>query len=217
MRAFCLLLMLAGWWSAGPPVTHAQPTGAVASTDAFADGATPRRFAVEGATSPGRRYLQSLGGGLLGAGLGGGLGLLIGNVVVEERYSLRGEDPRTVPAPLFGVWIGSIVGAMAGPRADMSNHVLGLTAAGSFFGSLLSAGMVAALTDGDPYGAASGFVVGAAAGAALGTTMAASARAQGLITRHEGALRLTLPTVRSARLPLSSTQALQVVVVAVHL
>lgn len=175
--------------------------------------ASPR---TEARKPVGRRYLQSLGGGLLGAGVGGGLGMLVGSVVVEERYSLRGEDPREVPAPLFGVWIGSIVGAMAGQHAAMEDRVIGLTTAGSFFGSLLSAGVLAVFSDGDPYWAASGFAVGAAAGAALGTTVAASPASQGLVTWRDGVLHPTLPTVRPARWPLRTTKAAAVVIVALH-
>lgn len=69
--------------SAGQP-RLAAPNGA------FSERLTLDRAYAEATDtdrSSGRRFLRSFGGGLLGAGIGGGLGALIGPVAEEELYS----------------------------------------------------------------------------------------------------------------------------------
>jgi len=157
----------------------AQPQAAL-PTEAF-----PERLALDRgyvgspgtARSPGGRFLRSLGGGLLGATIGGGLGALIGPVAEEELYpecsrGTRDCDGEVHLAP-FGVWFGSVIGALAGAQANVDGSATVTAVVGSGFGSLIGLAALATASNGrGPWGAG-GFVLGAAAGAAFGATIAA--------------------------------------------
>ena len=149
--------------------------------------------------SSGRRFLRSFGGGLLGAGIGGGLGALIGPVAEEELYPECSRGIRDCEGEIhlgpIGVWLGGTVGALAGAQADMDGSAVGLAMAGGGFGSLIGLAALATASNGrGPWGLG-GFVAGAAAGAAFGTTIAAyDSASRAVFSRNEsGALNWRWP------------------------
>lgn len=134
-----------------------------------------RRGGAEASSDGG--YGRSFGGALLGATIGGGLGALIGPVAEEELYPECSRRTRDCEGDVylapFGVWFGSVIGALAGAQADIDGSATVTAVVGSGFGSLIGLAALATASNGRyPWGAG-GFVLGAASGAAFGATIAA--------------------------------------------
>lgn len=93
------------------------------------------------------RFWPTARAGLLGGVVGGGLGLLIGDIEfnTHDRTSRRGveyeedDDGARIPAAIPGVWLGSTIGALAGAQVDIASDETMLWVAG---GSALLGGVM---------------------------------------------------------------------------
>lgn len=146
----------------------------------------------------GRRFLRSLGGGLLGATIGGGLGWLVSPVDIEElnpdcRRSTRDCEGEVHLGPI-GVWLGGTLGAVAGARADMDSAAPLLAGVAGGFGSLIGLAALATASNGRGSWGLGGFVLGAAAGAAFGAAVVApNTSRRGVLTIEAGRPQWHLP------------------------
>lgn len=148
------------------------------------------------------RFWPSVGAAALGAGIGGGLGALIGEIDIDEIERERdSKDEGAFPAFLPGIVIGSTVGAMAGAKADPRGSSTAYAVGGSLLGMLGGGLLGAAVSGSEPTGVAIGMGVGAAFGA--GGAVGISPEAQnGLVARDADGWRIGLPQVRRVPDPL---------------
>lgn len=197
-----ILVVLLGWIGVQVGAAQSVPWRPMeverpASVWAAAD---ERRATAE---ADGAHYLTSFGGGLLGAAIGGGLGLLVGPVPQDalfgdqERRRYPYDENDTVHLAPIGVWVGSMVGAMAGARTGMHDKAMLAAGGGSLVGSLLGLATFATASNGRDLWRGAGFVIGSAAGAALGAVLVGPApEPRGLVRRRgDGLWTLGMPTV----------------------
>ena len=183
-----LIVAVLVWMSVHP--SAAQPTASrLAKSFHVASERTGEHEGHEGSSDG--RFLHAFGGGLVGATIGGGLGWLVSPVDVEElvpdcRRSTRDCEGEVHLAPL-GVWLGGIIGAVAGAQADMDSAAPLLAGVAGGFGSLIGLAALATASNGrGPWGFG-GFVLGAAAGAAFGAAVVApNTSRRGVLTIDAG-------------------------------
>lgn len=197
-----ILIVLLGW--IGVQTGDAQsaswhPVGTEPAASAWTPS-SERGAAVDADRS---HYPTSFGGALLGAAIGGGLGLLVGPVPQgalfrdrEHRRYLYDEDDTVHLAPI-GVWVGSAVGAMAGARTGVRDEATVAAVGGSLVGSWLGLAVFATASNGRTPWKQAGFTIGSAAGAALGAVLVGPApEPQGVVRRRgDGPWTLGMPTV----------------------
>ena len=137
MRATLLLLMLV----LAPARAEAQTTPGDFSMGISMRVAPPASAPSGRGPAPRVHFFRAFGGGLLGASIGGGLGLLIGAVDLndfETDPAKLDEEGVKIPLAMPGVLVGSTIGVLAAERAGMEGMEVGLTAVGSVFGGLLA-------------------------------------------------------------------------------
>lgn len=178
---------------------------------ARADASAPRASdpaAASGGPSP---FVRGLRGAAIGTVVGGGLGLLIGEVPFEAFEGSRdcsrerctfddADDDGSIHMVIPGVWLGSLIGALAGTSADTDGETLILTGGGAALVGILGALGGAAVGGGSRWETVVGYGVGASVGAAAGIA-ARSRDTRSLVRLRDGRLRLGTPDVGVAPAP----------------
>lgn len=150
------------------------------------------------------RFRRSLGFGVLGAAIGGGLGALIGKVdsdvlFCRERYCHDGyssDESDEISLTPLGIWIGGLVGAIAGGRAPMDGETLFVAIGGSLLGGVFAGAAAAAFSNGRPAWSYAGFAMGISAGAALAVMTRPVMESKGIVHFQEGSWSVGIPSVQ---------------------
>lgn len=199
---------------AGAPPAAAQEASSVVVQQEPASAAQEDE-ASEGQAS---RFWPAAGAGLLGGAIGGGLGLLAGDIEIRDadcnrrwrsgRCDRDDDETPSIPAVIPGAWIGTTIGALAGARADIESNpgrVL-LVGGTTVLGGAVGAGFGAALSGGRGWAGVSGAMLGAAGSAAFSLWAAArnqSSQRAALLNVGANETQFAVPAVERRRVPLT--------------
>lgn len=172
------------------------------------------------------------GVGLVGGAVGGGIGLLVGPVDLDDIE--RGRDPGrhsdgddddegTFPTALLGAWGGSALGVAVSAHAqadlELGKTEVFLLGSTAVLGSVVGLGFGAVLSGGRTWVGAGGFLLGSAGGAAFALWAHERNRRSGraaLLDVGGAGAALNVPSVQRRTVPLTPDRGWNVALVRVQ-